>query len=82
MKAGQTEHEVGTRIRVTKISGNEPEDHDDQKMVGITGTLDHPFSTIMFLRPEEYLAGIHVDEECKDHPAKLNLCKGDEYEVI
>ena len=41
MKAGNTKFDVGTRIRVVSIASSDP--HERNGMIGLEGTLTHPF---------------------------------------
>jgi len=86
MKAGKTDLEVGTLVRVTHIS-----DLDDQEFVGVEGTITHPFPGLMHGSSDKYVAGIDVTEEsAREHgigPGRLgitriNLMSGDRFVVI
>lgn len=88
MKAGKTDFEVRTRVRVTHIASSDP---DDLKMVGMEGEITHPFPGLMIGSASKYIAGLHVDaEEAKAHGvglmplggASVNLCRGDRVEVV
>lgn len=80
MKAGRTSHDVNTHVRVTKIVSS---DSEDQSLVGVTGRITHPFAGLMVGNPDKYIAGIWIDDEHKEqHGEHVNLCRGDEYEVI
>ena len=52
MKAGKSNHEVGTRIKIKNLSG------DDADMNGLTGKLTHPFGCY----PANYV-GVWLDEQ-------------------
>jgi len=86
MKAGKTELDVRTMVRVTHIA-----DPDEQDLVGLEGEITHPFPGLMHGSPDNYVAGLYVTEEsAREHgigPGKLglteiNLCRGDKFEVI
>jgi len=86
MKAGKTELEVRTMVRVTHIA-----DPDEQDLVGVEGEITHPFPGLMHGSPNRYIAGLFVTEEsARKHgigPGRLglteiNLCRGDKFEVI
>lgn len=53
MKAGQTELEVGTKVRIKGITGQ------DACLNGITGTVTHPFA---FGCTDKEWIGIYSDE--------------------
>jgi hypothetical protein len=77
MKAGKTDCEVDTKIRITFI-----EDEEDKSLEGYTGTLTHIFSG--FINPDyenDYLVGVHLDKAYGNYLI-CNLMKGDKYEVI
>ena len=52
MKAGKSNYEVGTRIKIKNLSG------DDADMNGLTGKLTHPFGCY----PANYV-GVWLDEQ-------------------
>ena len=52
MKAGKSNYEVGTRIKIKNLSG------DDADMNGLTGKLTHPFGCY----PANYV-GLWLDEQ-------------------
>lgn len=86
MKAGKTDFEVGTRVRITRVIGT---DADDKALVGATGEITHPFPGLMLGRPSQYIAGIYLDDEHRTKGTGLplghsvvNLIYGDEVEAI
>lgn len=72
MKAGNTEHDVGARVRITHIT--DPEDAPD--LVGKTGEITHPFPGLM-MPGVRYTVGLRLDDG-----QNANLCHGDRFEVI
>jgi len=89
MKAGKTELEVGTKVRITGISGG---DGYDQRLVGLVGEITHPFPGLMNGPTSDYVAGLFLDDEevAKAHGlslgkfgvAKVNICCNDSFEVV
>ena len=73
MLAGNTEHRVGTRIRVTSIDSSDAEDQD---LIGLTGEITHAFPGLMW-PGVKYIAGIHLD-----NGEKMNLTSRDSFEVL
>lgn len=86
MKAGNTEFEVGTHVRVTYIH-----DVEDRALIGIEGTIAHPFRGLMVEAADHYSVGLYITAESAEkygmskgpltQPA-INLCIADEFEII
>lgn len=74
MKAGQTEFEVGTRIRIKTIRG------EGRELSGLTGTITHPFA---FGETKKGWVGVYLDAGQTETPwgGKCNLSTK-EFEVI
>jgi hypothetical protein len=86
MKAGKTDLEVNTLVRITYIT-----DPDDQNPIGVEGKITHPFNGLMSGSSSKYVASLWVTEESAAKCGlgsdglgitKLNLCRGDKFEVI
>jgi len=86
MKAGQTNLDVGTKIRITHINDNDPE--EKQGLEGATGTITHPFPGFMSpnIPAKQYIAGVYLDNDTNPFPTPwtphVNLVRGDEFEVV
>ena len=79
MKAGRSDFEVNTHVKITSIASNDP---DDTSLVGVTGYITHPFPGLMVGNPNEYFAGIWVDEPFQSlHGKEINLVLGDRVEL-
>lgn len=52
MKAGQTDFEVGTRVQLENIKG------EDKELNGLIGTITHPFA---FGETKKGWVGIHLE---------------------
>lgn len=78
MKAGKTPLKVGTRVRITKIASNDPE---DQQLVGLTGEITHPFPGLMIGSASKYICGIWLDPG-QIIANELNLTRGDEIKAL
>lgn len=72
MKAGNTDFEVGTRIRVLDIVSTDPD--DAAGVVGKVGQLTHPFGDM----PGTVL-GVWIEGEMHE---RIGLCRGDQIEII
>lgn len=88
MKAGKSDLEVGTKVRVTRISGSDP---DDAKLVGVVGEVTHPFPGLMVGSSEKYVVGLWLDRENAALAGlgldrlglcSVNLTRGDEFEPV
>jgi len=88
MKAGKTELAVDTLVRVTHVSGGDP---DDLALVGVEGRITHPFPGLMHGSASQYVAGLWIEEDmARRHGlacdrlggAKINLVRGDRFEVV
>lgn len=75
MKAGSTNTECGTKIKI--ISSDDPD------IIGLTGEITHPFLGIMW-PGVTYVAGVRLDEDNKGLFSNgiINLTAQDQYEVI
>ncbi len=73
MKAGTTDVNVGTIIKITES--------DDPDLIGLTGTITHPFGGLM-CPDEEYILGIRLDKKGVFIDNIANLQVGDKFEVI
>jgi len=71
MKAGKSNYEVGTRIRIKNIQD------EDADMNGLTGKLTHPFGCY----PADYV-GVWLDEQDVVFYNDCNLKCEHEFEVI
>jgi hypothetical protein len=73
MKAGSSNYDVGTKIRITEC--------EDVDLIGLTGTLTHPFAGIEW-PGVTYLVGVRLDAIglCPDNIC--NLTTEDKFEVI
>lgn len=83
MLAGKTVLRVGTKVKITKVEGDYIE---SQSLVGLTGSITHPFTGLMFERfKDQYICGIQLDTGTK-YTAwsgnKVNLLEGDEFEIV
>lgn len=58
MKAGNSELNVNTRIRITRI-----DDEEDKIYEGLEGRVTHPFPGLMFAPASEYSVGVYVDPQ-------------------
>jgi hypothetical protein len=75
MKAGKSNYDVGTKIRITKV-----DEEDSDFLVGMEGTLTHPFGCY----PANYV-GVYLDEEeakQRGIDTKCNLSRTDKFKVI
>jgi hypothetical protein len=74
-KAGRSDLEVGTKVRVTRASGSDP---DDARLVGVVGEVTHPFPGLMVGSSERYVVGLWLDEANARlaglGPDRLGLC--------
>lgn len=73
MKAGTTDIDVSTRIRVTE--SNDPD------LVGVTGTITHPFGGLM-QAGSSYAVGIYLDKKGVFADDIANLLISDKFEII
>ena len=73
IKAGLTKHDCGTKIRITKSN--------DKDLIGVTGTLTHPFQGLMGSNTK-YIAGLRLDQEGIFSGDICNLTTADKFEVI
>lgn len=73
MRAGTTDLNIGTRVRITE-SG-------DPDMIGLTGTTTHPFPGLMWPN-EKYILGIRLDKKGVSTDDIANLLEGDKFEII
>jgi hypothetical protein len=64
MKAGQTDIDVGTKVELANITG------EDKDLNGLTGTVTHPFA---FGCTEKGWIGIYLDEEGSLCGNKINV---------
>ena len=71
MKAGKSNYEVGTRIKIKNIEGEESD------MNGLTGKLTHPFGCY----PADYV-GVWLDEQDILTYNDCNLNNENEFELI
>lgn len=78
MKAGRTDLDVGTLVRVTHVT-----DAEDADLVGAEGTLTHPFPGSM-APGVAYVAGLRLTDEYAGLYARgqVNLCAGDRFEEV
>lgn len=79
MKAGKTNYEVNTRIRITFI-----DDEESKELEGQTGTLTHPFAGLIAPGFENrYIAGVYLDRPMGawGSGSTCNLMVGDKFEV-
>lgn len=73
MKAGQTNIEVGTKVKIINIKG------EDQDLNGRTGTVTHPFA---FGETKKGWVGIWLDPNCSSiYGGQCNV-KSSELEII
>lgn len=71
MKAGRSNHNIGTRIRIKNLTG------DDSDLNGVTGELTHPFASF-----EANYVGVYLDDEMVSASGICNLASENEFEVI
>jgi hypothetical protein len=72
MKAGTTDVNVGTRVRIT--------DSNNPDLIDLTGTITHPFRGLMC--PDgKYMLGIRLDKEGVFVDNIANLLEGDKFEI-
>lgn len=72
MLAGQSSYEVGTKIKITHVG-----EEEDQHLIGLTGTLTHPFMAF-----SANFVGVILDENDVMHYGICNLAQEDEFELI
>lgn len=86
MKAGKTQIDVNTCIRITGIS-----DKDDQVYIGMEGKVTHPFPGLMMDSPDQYSVGVYLDPNeavarglglNKLGQCQINLMIYDSFEVV
>lgn len=80
MKAGKTDYEVNTKIRITFI-----DDEESKELEGQTGILTHPFPGLMSPGFEnQYIAGVYLDKFMGAYGSgsTCNLMIGDKFEII
>lgn len=73
MKAGLTNYNVGTKVKITESN--------DKDLIGITGELTHPFPGLMSPNTK-YVAGLRLDRKGIFSYDICNLMKDDKFEVI
>lgn len=73
MKAGTTNYEVGTRIRITKSN--------DKELIGLTGEITHPFPGLMAPKTK-YTVGLRLDQKGIFSDDICNLMSCDKFEII
>jgi hypothetical protein len=76
LKAGDTNHAVNVRVRVTHVASTNP---GERLGIGAVGRLTHPFAGWPGVT---YLAGLYLDEKLHGGTKTMNLCRGDRYEVL
>lgn len=73
MKAGNTDIEVGTHIKIINS--------DESDLIGLTGIITHPFPGLM--SPGiRYVAGIRFDQKGLFIGDNANLTKQDKFVII
>ncbi len=86
MRAGKTDLEVGTKVRITHIG-----DAEDRHLEGIDGAITHAFPGLMIGSSSSYVAGLIVSDESAAKfglsggplgMPKINICVDDVIEVI
>lgn len=71
MKAGKSNHKVGTKIRIKNIEG------EDADMNGLTGKLTHPFGC-----HEACYVGVWLEDESDIIGSICTLMSENEFELI